>query len=118
MRFLVDAQLSERLKRWLLEQGHDAVHTNDLPLKHLTPDKDIIRIADVEDRVVISKDSDFYKYKLIFDKPKRIVFITTGNISNSALMGIFELNFHVLVELFDAGSSVIEISNTDIVSHM
>jgi predicted nuclease of predicted toxin-antitoxin system len=35
MKFIVDAQLPERLKIWLIEQGHDVIHTNDLPNKHL-----------------------------------------------------------------------------------
>ncbi len=31
MKFLVDAQLPVKLKDWLEEQGHDSLHTNDLP---------------------------------------------------------------------------------------
>ena len=36
MRFIIDAQLPERLKYWLLDRGHEAIHTNDLPQKHTT----------------------------------------------------------------------------------
>lgn len=38
MKFIVDAQLPVRLKYWLNDQGHDAIHTNDLPSNHLIPD--------------------------------------------------------------------------------
>lgn len=31
MRFLVDAQLPRRFCAWLVEAGHDAVHTLELP---------------------------------------------------------------------------------------
>lgn len=53
MKFLVDAQLLFRLKKWLIEQEHDAIHTDDLPNKHLTSDSDIIIIAEREDRIFI-----------------------------------------------------------------
>lgn len=59
MKFLVDAQLPRRLSRWLQELGHDARHTLDLPLGNCTPDAEVVRIADVEARIVITKDADF-----------------------------------------------------------
>ena len=59
MRFLLDAQLPRRLAKRLAESGHDVVHTLDLPLANRTPDREIIRLADAEDRVVITKDADF-----------------------------------------------------------
>jgi predicted nuclease of predicted toxin-antitoxin system len=31
MKFLVDAQLPRRLAQWLQAEGHEAVHTRDLP---------------------------------------------------------------------------------------
>jgi len=31
MKFLVDAQFPQRLARWLQAEGHEAVHTRDLP---------------------------------------------------------------------------------------
>ena len=64
MKFIVDAQLPFKLKKWLNEQGHDAIHTDDLPTKHLTPDSEIIKIAEKEDRIVVSKDSDFLSISL------------------------------------------------------
>ena len=46
MKFLIDANLPMTLKNWLIDRGHDAIHTRDLPEKNLTEDIDIIRIAD------------------------------------------------------------------------
>ena len=37
MEFLVDAQLPWRLARWLQSEGHDAVHTRDLPQGNRRP---------------------------------------------------------------------------------
>ncbi|HZL37980.1 MAG TPA: DUF5615 family PIN-like protein [Tepidisphaeraceae bacterium] len=59
MNFLVDAQLPQRLARWLRDAGHDAIHTSELPARNRTTDSMVNAIADTEKRVVISKDADF-----------------------------------------------------------
>lgn len=55
MKFLIDAQLPARLARHLHEAGHDAIHTLDLPGQNRTTDAEIARLADAEDRIVVSK---------------------------------------------------------------
>ena len=50
--------------------GHNAQHTLDLPQKNETPDHQIIKIAQQEDRVVITKDSDFVQSYMVLGKPK------------------------------------------------
>ncbi len=47
MRFLVDAQLPRRLARWLVQKGHDALHTLDLPSANRTTDEEITSLADL-----------------------------------------------------------------------
>ena len=60
MRFIVDAQLPKRLSHFLVSRGFDSIHTLELPLRNLTPDGEIIGICERENRIVITKDSDFY----------------------------------------------------------
>jgi predicted nuclease of predicted toxin-antitoxin system len=91
MRFLVDAQLPRRVCVWLEAMGHDAQHTLDLPQKNETPDHQIIKIAQEEDRVVITKDSDFVQSYMVLGKPK-LLLISTGNISNDRLEVFFNSN--------------------------
>ena len=59
MRLLVDAQLPVPLVLLLIELGHDVVHTSELPDGNRTPDRKITRIAEVQDRIVVTKDRDF-----------------------------------------------------------
>ncbi len=59
MKFIIDAQLPKRLARKLSAQGHDVLHTLELPLANATPDIEIIALACQEERIVISKDGDF-----------------------------------------------------------
>jgi predicted nuclease of predicted toxin-antitoxin system len=62
MRFLVDAQLPRRPCAWFDESDCDAIHTLDLPDGNSTTDEQIIALATKEQRVVVSKDSDFPEY--------------------------------------------------------
>ncbi len=45
-----------------------------------TTDKEIITLAFKEERVVITKDSDFLESFLIKNQPEKLVLIKTGNI--------------------------------------
>lgn len=104
MKFLVDAQLPRRLSRWLQELGHDARHTLDLPLGKRTPDAEVVRIADAEARIVVTKDADFVRSHLLQGAPIRLLFIPTGNICNDELMRLFRLALLQLIEGFTTAS--------------
>ncbi len=71
MKFLVDAQLPRRLARWLQTEGHDAIHTKDLPEGNRTDDKAINRISMRERRTVISNDDDFVDTILLHHEPDK-----------------------------------------------
>jgi len=59
VRGLVDAHPPKRLSEFLSARKIESKHTLDLLKKNATPDSEIIRFADDENRIVISKDSDF-----------------------------------------------------------
>ncbi len=58
MKFLVDQNRSPRLAALLRDRGHDAVHTQELGLER-AEDAELLLLADREDRVIISGDTDF-----------------------------------------------------------
>lgn len=117
MKFIIDAQLPLVLKKWLQDEGFEVLHTDDLPKKNRTSDLEIIDLAEKEDRIVISKDSDFFKHYLLNGIPRRILMITTGNIVNRELIRLFELNFPQMLKLFEDGGEIIEIDNHSIFVH-
>jgi predicted nuclease of predicted toxin-antitoxin system len=92
MRFLVDAHLPRRLCAVLAQHGHDAVHTLDLPEKNETKDRVINQISLADQRVVISKDTDFFYSHLLQGRPWKLVLVKTGNISTRDLCALFERN--------------------------
>lgn len=106
MRVLVDAHLPRRLSEFVSARGVESKHTLDLPKKNATPDPEIIQIADQEDRIVISKDSDFFDNYILDGSPKKLLIVSTGNINNQGLIRLFEKNLEVLESLFKEHSVI------------
>jgi predicted nuclease of predicted toxin-antitoxin system len=108
MKFLVDAHLPLSLCAILARRGHDVNHTLNLPAKNATKDAIINQISVDEQRVVISKDSDFFYSHLVLGRPWKLVLVKTGNMSKEELCSLFErhlskieaaLEQHTLVEI-------------------
>jgi predicted nuclease of predicted toxin-antitoxin system len=116
MRFLVDAQLPRRLCHQLRECGHDAVHSLDLPSGNRTSDAEIMRIADTEDRVVVTKDDDFVQSFLLRNQPRRLLLIATGNIGNAEVSQLIAAALPALVEAFGT-ARYLELSHNAMIIH-
>lgn len=116
MRFLVDAQLPERLTRQLRDAGHDAVHTAQLSEGNRTSDQEINRLADEQDRIVISKDRDFRDSHLLRRTPGRLLVVSTGNISNDDLLALFNEHLAAIVAAFGE-ATLVELRSGELVIH-
>ena len=116
MKFLLDAQLPVRLARWMREQGHDVIHTSDLPDGNRTQDRDINQISLLEQRTVITKDEDFVNTLVLQQTPYRLLLISTGNISNAQLLKLFEDNLEMIVSTFDH-AIFIELGQRSLIVH-
>ncbi len=115
MKFLVDAQLPRSLAKFLCDKGHDAIHTLELPDKNDTTDREINRISFAEQRVVISKDGDFYDSFTARREPYKLLRIQTGNSNNEALLSLFEKNLDSIIAELSSGSFV-EVTRSYIVT--
>lgn len=116
MKFIIDAQLPRRLAKWLVEAGHDALHTLDLPVGNRTSDAMICEIASREMRVVITKDSDFVDSFYLRGTPPKILLVSTGNIPNPQLEALFAANLGPIIQSLDANDFV-EIDHTRLSIH-
>lgn len=114
MKFLLDAHLPKRLVDFFEYKGYDTIHTLDLPNKNATKDGEINSISVDEKRVLITKDFDFVDSLLISDKPYKLIYLTTGNITNKALLKLFNENLDYIVRAIK-DARLIELS-TDTIS--
>lgn len=116
MKFLVDAQLPRRLSYWFQSQGLGSVHTLDLPNRNRTTDSEITQRATDEGRIVVTKDDDFVYSFLLYQRPPRLLLISTGNISNKELMQLFSDRLAELKRAFTV-SSFVELRKDGITLH-
>ena len=114
MKFLIDAHLPKKLSLFLSWRGYDSIHTLDLPNQNRTKDSQINQISIDEKRVLISKDLDFIESLLISDKPYKLIYLTTRNISNKALLELFAQNIEQIIKEIE-NNRLIEITDTKIV---
>lgn len=106
MKFLIDAQLPTRLAEFLNRAGHDAIHTIGLPDGNRSTDSQIAQRADAEGRVVVTKDQDFRDGHLLARSPRQLLVVATGNITNGALLAVFELHLDAIVSALDEADFV------------
>ena len=108
MKFLVDAHLPRRLCGVMAGRGHEAIHTLDLPEKNATTDLVINRVSLADQRVVISKDDDFFYSHLLQQGPWKLLLVRSGNTSARDLCNLVQRNLpaietalehHTLVEI-------------------
>jgi predicted nuclease of predicted toxin-antitoxin system len=116
MKWIVDAQLPLKLARFLRDRGYDTLHTRDLPMGNKTPDAYISNLSVQEQRIVITKDSDFVESFLLNKIPYKLLLISTGNITNVELEAIFQRSIQQIESLFD-NYDYIELGRDEVIIH-
>jgi len=116
VRFLVDAQLPPRLVDLLADAGHDAIHTATLTRGNASTDDEVVARAEADDRVVVTKDIDFRDGHLLRQKPRRLLLVRTGNITNAALLDHVGAHLSQIVEAF-GGADFVELGATNLIVH-
>ena len=116
IKFIVDAQLPYRLAILLREKGFDVTHTDDLPAKERTIDSEIRLLAKNENRVVITKDNDFFDSYIISNSPSALLLISTGNIINKELFNLFDKYLDLIIKNFET-YNFLELTNNELFAH-
>lgn len=110
MTLWLDAQLSPRLAKWLVENLLiAALPVRDVGLRD-ADDETIYREAVRAGVVVITKDRDFVDLQLRIGPPPPIIWLTCGNTSEARLQQIFTTHFAAARRLIEAGDSLVEIT--------
>lgn len=108
MRFLIDNNLSPRLAEGLRANGHDAEHVGERGLGK-ADDAVIFQVAGVEDRIVVSADTDFGTLlaRSGAAKPSVVLFRRQGQRRSSEQTALILANLGQLEEHLIAGCIVV-----------
>ncbi len=108
MKFIVDNQLRLALARYLRDRGFDCQHVLEAGLGDAI-DSDIWRHAELQERIIISKDEDFFYFAKQRHAKIKVIWVRLGNCRTSALLAVFERSWPTIESCLKAGARVIEI---------
>ena len=108
MKFLVDNQLPAALAQHLRQRGFDCAHVLDIGLAEAS-DLDICRYAEARERIIVSKDEDFFHLASQPDASIRLLWVRLGNCRTKALLEAFERFWPTIESCINAGDRIIEI---------
>lgn len=107
MHVIVDTQLPPKLADFMASEGIDATHTTHYPQGSLMPDNEIRRIALRENRIIVTKDKDFFEAFIIQGHPPRVLLLQLGNISTPDLLSYISRNILYLKALFERDAAMV-----------
>lgn len=111
MKFLYDVHISIKIVKFLNSKHYDCIHVNTILDKWFTKDSDISNYSDQNNLILITKDADFRDSYFLKNKPKKLVKINLGNISNSKLIEIIDANLEKIEKLNSNQNFIIEIDS-------
>ena len=108
MKFIVDNQLPVSLAQYLRKRGFDCQHVLEVGLGDVL-DSEICQYAEVQERIIISKDEDFFYLAKQRAAKIRVIWVRLGNCRTSALLAAFERSWPTVESSLKAGDRIIEI---------
>ena len=109
MSLLVDNQLPLALARYLVANGWECIHVQDVGLE-AADDRTIWQYAKERNLTIVSKDEDFQalanRQRSI---PPQVVWVRLGNCRKAALLEAFSKILPALRDMLAAGDAVVEI---------
>lgn len=108
MKFLIDQNRSPRLAELLRGDGHDAVHTLELGLERAADDE-LIELAALQDRVIVSGDTDFGALLALRDRrsPSVVLFRSRTTITADDQFALIRDHLDDITPDLDAGAVIV-----------
>jgi predicted nuclease of predicted toxin-antitoxin system len=108
VKFIVDNQLPVALAEYLRKKGFDCQHVLEAGLGDAR-DSEICRHAEVQGRVIISKDEDFLYFAKRREARIKVLWVRLGNCRTSALLAAFERSWSRIESCLKSGDRIVEI---------
>jgi predicted nuclease of predicted toxin-antitoxin system len=99
--FVVDQMLPVRLATQLKAVFPGTVHVKDVGLEGRS-DSEIAKFADSHNLAVLTKDRDFERIMEATGAPRKVVWLSVGNMTNSELLQIVDTRLDELVSFLTA----------------
>ena len=115
MKFISDAHSPQSLRDVFRRAGHDAIHTLDLPERNSSKDGALNEISIREERVVVTKDTDFYYSHVLQNRPWKLVLVRTGNLGLKETRQMFENHLRAIEEALET-CSLVELDQQNILT--
>ena len=114
MKILCDVHISYKLVKYLKNKAIEVQHLNAILDKWNTNDNDLCRYADENNYMIVSKDKDFRNSYFLQGKPKKLIKVNLGNITNDELIEIFDKNLSLFIDAFKKDRCYIELNKEHI----
>jgi predicted nuclease of predicted toxin-antitoxin system len=75
--------------------------SRDFPTPGETSDAEISRVADADERIVVTKDADFRHTHETAGHPRQLLLITVGNVKNRDLLELIAAHHEAIGAAFD-----------------
>lgn len=108
MIFLCEVHIPYKLVNFLRSKNCSAFHINDIFSDSNISDSVICNYADMNDCIVITKDSDFKKTYLLKRTPKKLIKLNVGKSSTGQIIDLFKNNWNLLEQISNKSFFYIE----------